>query len=250
MCKKLIYLVSFVLVLNLVLMSSAQADLIGYWRFDESSGTIAADSAGGDNDGILVSDQFEWRPSEGRSGGALWCPGLLDSYVEFPTTGMSATAGTVALWGLLADPQPAQTKYFFGHTTVPVWNNRVQLYMNNGDNLLDLGLGDSHTRDTDIVELPMEEWVHVAVTWDSGNYVVYVGGEEVAAGTYTGLAQINSVADIANDGDTTGREEGHFGLIDEVRLYDRALSANEILAAMKAAAFPFASGPSPKDGSM
>jgi hypothetical protein len=88
------------------------------------------------------------------------------------------------------------------------------------------------------------------VTWDSGNYVVYVNGEEVAAGQYAGLATIHPVADIANDGDVTGREEGHYGLIDEVRLYNHALSAAEILAAMKSAAFPQASGPSPKDGAL
>ncbi|MHC4704687.1 MAG: LamG-like jellyroll fold domain-containing protein, partial [Planctomycetota bacterium] len=87
-------------------------------------------------------------------------------------------------------------------------------------------------------------------TWDSGTYVVYINGEEVATGAYTGLATIHPVADIANDGDVTGREEGHYGLIDEVRLYDHALDAAEILAAMKSAAYPQASGPSPKDGSL
>ncbi len=78
----------------------------------------------------------------------------------------------------------------------------------------------------------------------------YINGEEVAAGTYTGLTTLHPVADIGNDGNTAGRAEGFGGLIDEVRLYDRALSADEIRAAMKAAAFPSASGPRPKDGSM
>ncbi len=31
----------------------AQADLVGYWKFDELSGTTAADSVGGDNNGTL-----------------------------------------------------------------------------------------------------------------------------------------------------------------------------------------------------
>ncbi len=130
MCKKLIYLVSFASVLVLVMGFSpapVQAGLIGYWRFDESSGTIAADSAGGDNDGTLIGDQLEW--TAGRAGGALSVPGLPDdACVEFPTTGMSATAGTVALWAYLADPQPeTDGRYFFGHTTQPQWTNRVQI---------------------------------------------------------------------------------------------------------------------------
>ncbi len=252
MCKKLIYFVSFVLVLNLVLMSSAQADLIGYWRFDESSGTIAADSAGGDNDGTLIGDQLEW--TAGRAGGALSFPGLPDdACVEFPTTGMSATAGTVAMWGYLADPQPeTDGRYFFGHTTQPQWTNRIQIYMQEGttpSRLLDIGLGSTHAHDTDIMELPLEEWLHVALTWDSGNYVVYVNGEEVSSGTYTGLSALHPVANIGNDG-SSGPYEAFAGLLDEVQLYDNALSPVEVLSAMQGKPFPLASGPSPKDGSM
>ncbi|MCP4611806.1 MAG: LamG domain-containing protein [Planctomycetes bacterium] len=183
------------------------------------------DSSGNGNDGTLFGDQLEW--VEGNTGGALSHGGLADAGVEIPTTGMSATAGTVAMWGLLTDPQPAQTKYFFGHTTQPEWSNRVQLYMNDGDNLLDLGLGDSHNRQNDIVELPMEEWLHVALTWDANDYVVYLNGESVATGTYDGLTDVNEVANIGNDG-SRAPYEAFAGLLDEVAIYSRALSAGEI----------------------
>ncbi|GAI61659.1 unnamed protein product, partial [marine sediment metagenome] len=158
---------------------------------------------GGDNDGTLIGDQLRW--TAGRSAGALSFPGEpIDARVEFPTTGMSATAGTVAMWGYLFDPQPkTDGRYFFGHTTHPQWANRVQIYMQEGSTpstLLGIGLGNSHTRDTDIMELPLEEWLHVALTWDSGNYVVYVNGEEVSSGNYTGLSVIHPVANIGNDG--------------------------------------------------
>ena len=252
MSKKLVYLFSFVLVLTLVLTNFAQADLIGYWRFDESSGTIAADNAGGDNDGTLIGDDLVW--TAGRAGGALSFPGLPnDACVEFPTTGMSATAGTVAMWGLLADPQPeTDGRYFFGHTTQPQFNNRIQIYMQEGttpSTLLDIGLGDAHALDTDIMEMPLEEWIHVALTWDLGRYFVYVNGEEVSNGTYTGLSDLETFANIGNDG-SSGPYEAFGGLLDEVRLYDHALNADEILAAMKSAAFPQASGPNPKEGAL
>ncbi|MHC4510441.1 MAG: LamG-like jellyroll fold domain-containing protein, partial [Planctomycetota bacterium] len=204
------------------------AGLVGHWTFDESAGPIAADSSGRGNDGTLVSDQFQWRPAQGRSGGALWCPGLLDSYVEFPTRDMSPAAGTVTLWGNLANPQPSQTRYFFGHTTIPPYGDRIQLYMDDSNTNLDLGVGGSHFKETDIMTLELETWYHIALTWDGGNYVVYVNGQEAAAGTYTDLTQLNAVADIANDGNTTGRTEGFAGLLDEVRVYDRALSYAEI----------------------
>jgi len=225
-----------------------QEGLIGYWKFDESSGTTAEDSAGADNNGTL-SDNVEWQPGGGMSGGAILLDGTSTAHVEIPSTGILASSGTVAVWGYLSAPQPSQTRYFFGHTTQPPYNNRIQLYMDGGNTELDLGLGDSHTRQTNIMILELETWYHVALTWEGANYIVYVDGEEVASGTYTGLAAIHDFAWIGNDGNPeTEGVEAFGGLLDEVRIYNRALNAAEILAAMKGEPFTKASGPSPKDG--
>jgi len=156
MSKKLIYMISFALVLGMGFsLAHGQEGLIGYWKFDESSGTIAADSAGGDNDGTL-SENVEWQPDYGKSAGALLYDGTNTAHVEFPTTGMSASAGTIAVWGNLTEPQPSQTRYLFGHTTQPSYSNRIQLYMDGSNTELDLGLGDSHTRQTNIMILETE----------------------------------------------------------------------------------------------
>jgi parallel beta-helix repeat protein len=244
---------SFVLVLGMGLSPAhGQADLVGYWKLDESSGTTAADMAGGDNDGTLFGD-VEWRPSEGRAGGALfYSSGDNTARVEIPTTGMSASEGTMMIWGNLSEPYPTNrvdASYFFGHTTQPSYANRIQLYMDGNNTILDLGLGDSHTRRTDIVELQTETWYHVALTWDSGRYVVYLDGEEIAAGSYTGLNALHNFMDIGNDGNPYNQgTEAFAGLLDEVRLYDHALTADEVRTAMNSAASPQAREPSPNDG--
>ncbi len=58
MCKKLIYLTSFVLVLGLVLTSVAEAavdpDLVAWWKFNDGSGTTTKDSSGNGNDADLL----------------------------------------------------------------------------------------------------------------------------------------------------------------------------------------------------
>ena len=254
MCRKSIFwalLVLFVLSIN-ASNAIGQEGLIGYWKFDEASGTTATDSAGGDNNGTLIGEDLIWMP--GKSGGALSFPGVPDdACVEFPTTGMSAAAGTVAMWSFLTDPQPeTDGRYFFGHTTQPQFNNRIQIYMQEGttpSRLLDIGLGSNHAHDVDIVEMPMEQWIHVALTWDSGSYAVYVDGEEVSSGSYGGLTEIYPTANIGNDG-SSAPYEAFGGLLDEVQLYDRALSAVEILSAMRGKPFPLASGPNPKDGAL
>ena len=79
MCKQLIYLTCFGLMLGLSLISAANAqdpDLMGWWKLDEKSGTIAYDSSGNGNDGDLI--QTDGNPINnpqwvyGYAGGALW----------------------------------------------------------------------------------------------------------------------------------------------------------------------------------
>jgi hypothetical protein len=204
---------------------------VGYWKLDDGEGTIAVDSSGNGNDGILNGTAMSWMPDDGMFGGALNFDGTASAtdYVEISTADMSLAAGTIAMWGKLPpDPQLPATRYFCGHTTLPAWSSRIQLYMDNSDTILDLGLGDSHARHTDIMSLTTETWYHVALTWDGGNYAVYVNGEEKANGSYTGLDALNPVADIGNDGNEAGRDEAFNGLLDDVRIYDRALSEAEV----------------------
>jgi len=204
---------------------------VGYWKLDDGAGTIAVDSSGNGNDGILIGTAMSWMPDDGMIGGALSFDGTASGtdYVEISTADISLTAGTVAMWGKLPpDPQLPATRYFVGHTTIPAWSNRIQLYMDDSDTVLDLGLGDSHNRHKDIMSLTTETWYHVALTWDGGNYVVYVNGQEKANGSYTGLDTLNPVADIGNDGNADGRDEAFNGLLDDVRIYDQALSEDEV----------------------
>ena len=100
--------------------------------------------------------------------------------------------------------------------------------MDGGNNQLDLGLGDSHTRDTNIATLSADTWYHIALTWDGTNYIVYIDGDNDANGTYSGLSSIGSYADIGNTGNSSDRAEAFQGKLDQVRIYDKVLSQSEI----------------------
>ena len=54
--------------------------LVGWWKFDESTGTTAYDSSGNGNNGTLKGNPV-WRPTGGVSGGAIELSGKGD-YVE------------------------------------------------------------------------------------------------------------------------------------------------------------------------
>jgi hypothetical protein len=92
MCRKLVFLISFVFILGLFLTTAAQAELMGWWKLDEGSGTTAFDSSGNGRDGTLNGDP-QW--VAGWLGGALDFDG--GDHVD---TGYSddLTNWTIAAW--------------------------------------------------------------------------------------------------------------------------------------------------------
>ncbi|MEN8203470.1 MAG: DUF2341 domain-containing protein, partial [Bacteroidota bacterium] len=147
-------------------------------------------------------------------------------YISIATSGWALGSGTIEAWANTSGNTTAD--YLIGHSTGPPWGNRIQLYVDDGGapNNLDLGLGDSHTRHTDIVNMSADSWYHVVLTWDGSNYEVYVDGTSSASGTYTGLGAFNATANIGNEVNNQAR--GWNGLIDEFRISTSVRSANWI----------------------
>ena len=196
---------------------------VGYWKLDEFSGTIAEDSSGLGNKGILVNGPI-W--TEGKLNGAISFESA-NQAVEVGTNGCRADQGTISLWAC-PTAFPSTTQFLFGHIAGG-WNNRIQIYTNDAAGSLGIGLGDTHKRQTNIYDLNINTWYNIVLTWDQTNYVVYVNGIKQANGTYSGLSTLSGYADIGNNGDRVGRNEGFKGLIDEVGIYNRPLSADEVL---------------------
>jgi hypothetical protein len=224
-------------------------EIIGWWKLDESAGTTAADSSGKGYDGTLVG--ADWAPSSGKFAGAVSFNNVdLTDRVDVPITEMSASAGSISLWGKFPGTRTG-IRYFFGHTSIPAtgYSDRIQLFMDNDDTQLDLGLGDSHFRHTDIMALSVDTWYHIVLTWDAGNYEVYVDTGVKASGTYTGLNTLGSVASIGNDGRETPDDGAFYGLLDDVRVYNYKLEQDDVNDLFNAGVTPpgQASGPSPAD---
>ena len=78
MSKKLF----FILMFNLMLACVAKADLVGWWKLDESSGLTAHDSSGNGNDGTLNGSAV-WQPDGGKINGAIELDGT-PGYVSIP----------------------------------------------------------------------------------------------------------------------------------------------------------------------
>lgn len=226
-----------------------QDGLVSYFKLDDGSGTVAADASGNGHDGTLIQSELVWVP--GYDGGALGCPGAdTAARLEFPATGMSVTAGTFSLFAYLSDPQPTQVRYFLGHTAQPQFNSRIQLYLDPA-NQLNVGLGDTHARASNIAQLKTKTWYHFVMTWNNGTYVVYMDGKQINTGAYAGLTTLNTIANIGNDG-SSAPYEAFGGVLDEVRVYNRAITAAEVQQIFQAPHVTLikAWSPSPANGAM
>ena len=85
--------------------------------------------------------------------------------------------------------------------------------------------------------LPINTWAHLATTYDGSALRLYVNGTEVATTTLSGA--ISTSAGAVRIGGNSIWGESFQGRIDDVRIYNRALSATEIQTDMSN---PVASG--------
>jgi hypothetical protein len=188
----------------------------GVLHLKETAG-VQVDSTTNGNDGTAsVTTQGS---AAGLANGADELGGTAE-YISMGTTNWNVNQGTVSLWIYANDFPAGGGGYIFGHTTDPAYASRMQLYTDDVNGNLDLGLGDTHAKDLNIHDFDISTWYQVVLTWDGTNYEVYVDGVSKTSGTYTGLTALNTFADIGNHGNSANRNESFHGIIDEVRASD------------------------------
>jgi hypothetical protein len=230
MSQKLIYLVSFVLVLSLAntsVVSAIDLDtdpaLVGWWTFDEGSGNIAADSSGNGNDGTL-NGPLEWT-TEGKIGGAMAFTGPYNFVLveDAPSLNMTQEI-TIAAW------------------INPSWtgNNRIlQKSSGGGDNqyrLIKEGGNNIrvHFPPAPNFEItgnlpPQGEWTHLAATYDHSMIRVYYDGVVVGETAFSdNLGVSDGQLFIGNKWAQAPAGDEFNGIMDDVRIYNRALTQSEI----------------------
>ena len=161
MSKKLIYLVSFVLVPGLV--SNVSAELVAHWTFDEGSGDIAYDSSGNGNDGTIYGAEWD----AGKYGPALLF-NAQDNYVEVPTSESLeiATNVTIAAWINWIDAGDTWLCIMANGQQNGPWEN-YGLFVNRSGRFLyfTLSLDGGHvTQSAPNNVIEPDEWLHACAT--------------------------------------------------------------------------------------
>ncbi|MCH9021671.1 MAG: lamin tail domain-containing protein [Planctomycetes bacterium] len=202
-----------------------------YWKLDASAGTNAADSSGNNRDGTLKNGPT-WQPAGGINDGALLFDGVND-YVEIDSPAYQGVTGsasrTVSAW--------IKTS-FAGNQHIISWGTaetgKMWLLMidsNNNHALRMVVFGGTVIGSTPIAD---GAWHHVAaVLNDDGSADVsevqlYVDGNlETISSVTAQPIDTSSVANVRIG--TLADGSPHFnGLIDDVRIYSRALNQTEL----------------------
>jgi hypothetical protein len=203
-------------------------ELMAYWKLDESEGSIAEDRAG-DNDGILFGESL-WQLDGGRKAGALQLDGIDDymstAFVLNPADGPFSVFAWIK-GGSSGQVIISQTDGFGSGET---WLGITASDGNLMTGLVPPKVGRSVIFPLESLSLITDGfWHHVGFVWDGAYRSLYVDGTEVAKDTATQNPMKSATSGLyIGAGKNLEAVTFFSGLIDDVRIYNKALSAEEI----------------------
>jgi hypothetical protein len=205
------------------------AGLLAGWSFDESSGSTANDLTGS-HPGTLMNGPV-WLPNAGQINGALKFDGE-DDYVDIGNMDIASGSGiSIAFWFKADDFGAADARFISKATGISDEDHYWMVSSYNGSALRFRlkTAGSTSTLVTDQGQVQAGTWFHVAITYDGSQMRIYKNSVEVASTAKSGSIDTNNNVKTAIGNQPSGAGNQPFdGLLDEVRIYNRALSASDI----------------------
>lgn len=215
---------------------------IGEWKFEEGSGNIVADSSNYGNDAVVYGTGISWSPS-GKQGKAISFNGQRGNYIHVKNPIMPSKAYTKTAWVYLNSG--SQNNSIMGSGLGGVNHEFAVIRGGYGGNCngvngrLAAGHNGNYCSVVDSSSFPTASWIHVAVTYDAdvggGTLKLYKNG--ILVGSATNIAPIidDPFVNIGawNYGSVWDSQADYRsvwnGLLDQVRLYNYALTSSQIV---------------------
>ena len=218
---------------NVNVTAPAPSGLVLSLGFDENMGLTAFDGSGGNRNGTIRGAE---RVS-GKIGGALRFDGADDWVTVADAAALDLTTGmTIGAW--------VHPLALSGWETVVMKERGANdmayaLYAHDGAPLAGgaavpagyVRAGGAHQSIRGTAKLPLGAWTHLAATYDGTTLRLYVNGSLASSRAQAGLIAVSGGA-LRIGGNNSFAGEFFTGLIDEVRIYNRALPQADIQADM------------------
>jgi len=223
-------LVTLIIVLSIFWICASQAKAtslppVGYWKFDEGSGTVASDSSGNGNTGTLVNAP-QW--VDGKVGKALKFDGV-DDYVYVPHSSSLDIVGnqmTVEYWMRLSiDWHAGMTTNMGIYTKGDAWVGS----MTGGTGAYRFNLAYIFPYpETNKNSWAANVWYHMADVYDGACIRIYVNGVLDKAEPVTGSIPHSTLSLVIGSQVYFGWPWAFNGTIDEFAIYNYARTPEEI----------------------
>jgi hypothetical protein len=213
--------------------STSAAGLMAAYSFDEGTGTTVADASGNSNSGTLSGAAWT---TQGRFGNALSFNGSNSSVVVANSASLGLTTGmTLEAWVFPTTNSGWRTvlmKQESGGYVYAMFSSENGEYSSQGPRPA-AWIPDAARTYNDYVlgsPIPTNQWAHLAATFDGQNMRFYVNG--ALSATRPASTVIRTSTGALRIGGNTLWGEWFQGRIDDVRIYNRALSQAEIQSDM------------------
>ena len=216
--------------------------LVAYWAFNEASGATATDASGNGHDGTLLGAP---KRTAGYFGGALAFDGADDKVVVPYHRALNPETFSICFWVNVA---PGSTWYrtpvscrdvendlTSGYNFYVIPDNRWQFWIGTGNPEWHAVTGP--WRAVTGPEVRFGEWEHITGVYADGSWKFYVNGE-LSGQAYepTLRLNVNTRQELLIGAGANEEATHNFyfeGMIDEVRVYNRALDVAEVALVME-----------------
>ncbi len=207
--------------------STPPSGLVAHYRLNETSGTVASDAAGSYSG--TLRNGAAWAP--GRYAGGVSFDGIND-YISLPAINASGSGFTVAMWVRTSSFRPSDQQFLSKATGTSEQQHDWMLGLSSGRRLRFRlkSNGVTTTLTAYSGDLPQDTWYHATATYDGTRMRLYVNGVEVGSTSKSGAVAMNANVPV-NLGRNPDGARYMNGVLDDVRIYNRALTPAEIGAA-------------------
>ncbi len=252
---------TLLLAFQLLLLSSnawAMPEPAAIWLFDEGTGAVAHDFTGHGNDGTVVGAL--WNTDAPFPSGcnfslefhnAIGAYATADAYVVIPDRAALRPGSALTIEARIKAFDPRGRHIFAKQLGDGLDDSYVVWFEADGTLQFAMCTSGGNCPRTSAPIPSLNVWHHVAAVWDGSTLRTYVDGGPAGSASFVGPPGHDSNPALigADDNNVDGvPDEGWNGLIDEVVIYDSALTPEEILVRSTAPIHDCTTGVAPEDG--